>query len=188
MVGKMAQSANCLADDPEGRVTVCRSCLAIAGYPYEDTAGVRRGHDIRPEAPPLELSRLVILDHDPGAAHELEHEVATFRALQVDRDALLVAPMDRPPDGAPVDHLAPTAHRVALSRRLDLDDVGAQIREEACAERSSNEVAKLKHGQAGKGPGGRFLAGLRFMRLYDHVFAHVFRRHSHVRHGRGSRD
>ena len=75
---------------------------------------------------------------------ELEQQLLPALLAEVQRDALLVARLHRPPERAAlVARLAPVADRVGLARRLDLDDLGADVAEQAARERPGEQLAEL---------------------------------------------
>ena len=45
----------------------------------------------------------------------------------------------------------PDPHRIALARRLDLDDLGAEVPEQLAAERAREQGAEFEHPQVGQG-------------------------------------
>lgn len=61
--------------------------------------------------------------------------------------------MHAEPDGIAIDIAAPTAHRVP-AWRFDLDNLSAQISQQARGERGSDIMAKLHELEAGKGQVG----------------------------------
>src|SRR6516164_298519 len=85
-----------------------------------------------------------ILDEHIGALGKAPECFAPFLGLEVERDALLVA-IERPEGGA-VFALAPAAKRVAFARRLDLDDLRSQIRQQHSCERAADVACDLKDG------------------------------------------
>jgi len=105
------------------------------------------------EVPFLERAGPEVLEQEVGLCGELEQEGLAFRLAQVERDRLLVARDHRPPERRVARLLpAPDSHRVALARRLDLDDLGPKVAEQLTAERASQQGAQLEHPQVSQGP------------------------------------
>ena len=86
-------------------------------------------------------------------------ELLSFALAQVQRDRFLVAADHRPPQRRLARFLPPPdPHRIALARRLDLDDLGAEVPEQLAAERTREQSAQFEHPQVGQGAMGE--AGL----------------------------
>jgi hypothetical protein len=73
---------------------------------------------------------------------EAEQQLLTALLAQVERHALLVARLHRPPERpALVARVAPVAERVGLARWLDFDDLGAHVTQQPPGERAGEEHA-----------------------------------------------
>src|SRR5262249_34525266 len=83
---------------------------------------------------------------DIGRAAELLRRRDTLTGLEVEGNALLVA-VHRT-EGAVVVGLAPHAERIAAVRRLDLDDLGAEVRQQHAGERPAYVVRELQDADA----------------------------------------
>src|SRR6185503_19573035 len=71
---------------------------------------------------------------------------------QIERDALLVASDDRPPERLPLRlFAAPLPHGIALARRLHLYDFCAEVAEQLAAKRTGEKRSKLDDSQIGEG-------------------------------------
>src|SRR5262249_9417237 len=100
------------------------------------------------------------LEHDVAVPRDAGDERAAARVTKVDRDRALVPRERGPPEAAPVDALAPGAHRIARSRRLDLHDVGTEVAEQLPRERARDEAPELEDAQARERSGrGHFVGG-----------------------------
>ncbi len=100
------------------------------------------------EIPFLERARPEVFDQEVRFRRELEQEPLPVRLAEIERDRLLVAGDDRPPQRRLARLLpAPAPHRVALPRRLDLDDLGAHVAEQLPAERPGQQSAEFEHAQ-----------------------------------------
>src|SRR5205814_4090095 len=85
---------------------------------------------------------------------QLEQERLSALYAQVERAALLVPRLHRPPQRvAFVARLAPLAERVGLTGRLDLDDLGAHVAEQTTREGTGEQHPELDHANAGQRPG-----------------------------------
>ena len=137
--------------------------LPVAGHAAEDERGIRLLQLVPAKIPLLECPRPEILDDHVALPGELEQEFLALLGTQVQRHALLVAGLDAPPERAAlVPCLAPFAQRIRLARRLNLDDLGAHVAEEAARERPREEHAELQHPDPGERTGpGRLPAALR---------------------------
>ncbi len=96
-----------------------------------------------------------VLDDDVGLLGDPVEDLLRFRRLEVDRERALVAvPGEevgalRAADPAVVEGHG--AEQVALSRPLDLDDVGAHVGEQLRRERPLQQVAEIEDGDVGEG-------------------------------------
>src|SRR6185312_14819530 len=88
-----------------------------------------------------------ILDHDICARGEAADHRAAFGPFQIDREAALVAVEGGEKPGA---EAAEPAGTVALGRRLDLDDIGAELGEHQPRGRPHDRVAELQDANAGE--------------------------------------
>ena len=95
-----------------------------------------------PDLQPFQLSGAHVLDQDIRARRELQQHVVVF--LQVQFHGELVASVDAEPDGVTVLRRAPAPERIAAGR-LDLDDLGAEIRQNPRAERRRDVMAQFDH-------------------------------------------
>ena len=93
------------------------------------------------------LARSEVLHQGVALGHETQDDLDGLLVLQVQGDAALVAGVQRPPGCDAVDLLAPLPHGVA-GRRLNLNDIRAEVGQQPRAERRGDEVADLKDAQA----------------------------------------
>jgi hypothetical protein len=90
-----------------------------------------------------------ILDHNVGLLSEPLEYLEAFRVLQVERHRAFIAVQV-----LEIRSLARAARLLAgsvLQQRVDLDDVGAPVRELPYAGRSRADAGEVEHGEAGKG-------------------------------------
>jgi len=145
----VAQATHRLADRAEAGLPRIRARLPETGHTDHDQAGVDRRQFGPPESPFFHRARPEILEQEVRLLDEVLEQRLAVGLAQVERDRFLVAGDDRPPEGLAVRLLAsPDAHRVALARRLDLDDLRAEVPEQLAAERTGQQGAEFDHAQA----------------------------------------
>ena len=151
-----AETAHRLADRAVPRPVGVRSGLAVARHPHDDQPRVQRHEVTRSEAPPLERPGSEVLDEDVGIGDEPANDLLTLGLTKVERDRALASGHDRPPQrGAAGLLAAPLPHRVALTRRFDLDHVGTEVREELAAEWPREQLTHLDDPQIVQWPAHR---------------------------------
>src|SRR3546814_16318304 len=87
--------------------------------------GLHLPHDLVPQPELLELARSEVLDHCITAGDQAQDDFAPLGRLELQPQAPLVPPMDRPPTRTALDMLPPLPAGNALPRH-DPDDVGAK--------------------------------------------------------------
>ncbi|MGY3220527.1 hypothetical protein ACVIM5_001134 [Bradyrhizobium sp. USDA 4512] len=142
--GHRHQAAHALRDLIEARPLVIGAVLAEAGDAAIDDARVDRGEALIVDAELLLHVGAEILDHDVGLGGEaLEHGEPAL-VFQVQRHGPLVAvqilKVGTPPGAA---RLLATG---ILGQRVDLDDIGAPIRELPHAGRPGADPGQIEHG------------------------------------------
>ncbi len=95
-------------------------------------------HDAGPE----------VVEHDVGGRDQLAQHLLAFGAAQVERQRALVAVERREVEAEAVAHDALLAHRVAVVDVLDLDHLGAHVREEHRAERAGQDARQVDDADA----------------------------------------
>src|SRR5262245_34349505 len=148
--GDLAHSAHCFADGGEPGHPAVRTGLAVARDAHQDESGVLARKRLPPEVPFLQRAGTEVLDHDVAVARRAPRDRLPFGLAQVERDRLLVARLHVPPQRHAVAHAPPASQRVAVARRLDLDHLGAEVRERLAAERPGDERAEFEDPYAGK--------------------------------------
>ena len=111
--------------------------------------GIHRRQRLVADPEPVLHVRSVVLHHDIGLLDHAAERGEPLRALQVQRDAALVAV-----DVLEVRPVPLPAHAFAgvrLLRRLDLDGVGAPVRELPHAGRARPDASQIEHGDGGEG-------------------------------------
>ncbi len=148
----IAQAAHRLADRAEAGAVRVRAGLAVARDPDHDQARVDRRERRVIQAPFLHRAGPEVLEQEIGLRDQFLQHVLAGALAQVERDRLLVAGDDRPPQRRIAVLLpSPNAHRIALIRRLDLDDLGAHVAEQLTAERPREQRAEFQDAQVGQG-------------------------------------
>src|SRR5690606_30295139 len=82
-----------------------------------------------------------------------QRDLASALLSEVERDRALVAADGGPPQAVAVEGDPPRPHRVAVPRRLHLDDIGAVVAEQLTGERAGDEAAQLEHPHAAQRSG-----------------------------------
>jgi hypothetical protein len=139
--------------------------VAEAGHAAVDEARVGRAQALVVEAVLLQAAGLEILDHDVGLRRHLLQERLAVGRGHVDRDRALVAVAGREVAGLVGvvavrvldERRAPGARVVADAGAFDLDDVGAQVREDLRAPGAREHAGQIEDLDAvqGCGLGGR---------------------------------
>jgi hypothetical protein len=151
LADELAHAAERLGHRGEPGTPRHRARLAVRRDPRDDELRVDPGQRRRVEAPPVERAGAEVLQQRVGAREQREDGVAALRLLEVQRDRALAAV-----DGAEQHRgvpgvQAPVAELVAGARSLDLDDLGAEVGEQAARRRRGDEVAELDDPQPGEG-------------------------------------
>ena len=147
----VAEPAHRLRDRREPGALRVRPGLAVARDARQDDARVDVAHPVVPDPPALERARAEVLRDDVGVLDQPEEQLLPARLPKIERDALLVAGLHRPPERAPlVPGFAPVPDRVGLARRLHLDHLGAEVAEEPPRERACEQRPELEDPQAGQ--------------------------------------
>ena len=145
------QPGHRLADRVVARAAAIGTFRAEAGDRAIDQPGIVRGQRLVAEAKPVHRAGAEILDDDIGGARQPARRRLPVLGLQVERDALLVA-VHRT-ERAVVVGLAPHPERIAAIRRLDLDDLGAQIGQQHAGEWTADVAGEFEDLDAVKGAG-----------------------------------
>ena len=156
VAGDVADPAHRLADRAVARAGGVRAGLPEPGDPGDHEAGVGLPQRLGGQAPALQRAGTEVLDQHVGLGDHAPDEVLAARGAQVGGDRQLVAGDHRPPQRLAVGLLpAPLAHRVAVDRVLDLDDLRPEVAEELAAERAGQELAQLDDAQVVEGESRR---------------------------------
>ena len=157
----VAQATHRLTCRCEADAILVAAGLAIARDARIDQPRILGHRLLWSDVPFLHRAGAKVFEGNVGLGHQLECEFLAFRYAQVERDNLFIACQARPPERVLVDALAaPFAHRVALRRRLDFDDLGAKIAKQGCAIGSGQELAELDRADALEGAS---VGGFRFV-------------------------
>ena len=144
----VADAAHSLTDAAEAGVFGPRPALAVARDVHHHERRVGGRQHVVGEAPLVEAPRPEVLDDEVAVGGEPRDHRPGPLVAEIERDRALVPGDGRPPQAVPVEGDAPAPHRVALARRLDLQDVGPVVAEELPRERAGDEAAQLQHPHA----------------------------------------
>ncbi len=140
----VADAAHRLRDRREPRAGRVRAGLPVARDARDHEARIRLPELLRREVPALERPGAEVLGQDVAVLDEAAEQLLTALGAEVQRHALLVARLHRPPERtALVARLAPLPQRIGLPRRLDLDHLGAHVPEQAAGEGPGEQHAEL---------------------------------------------
>ena len=123
---------------------------------HSTTRGVARVERVEADPEPVHDAGTEALDDDVGTVDEPEKRLVPQGVLEVDGQRALVAVHGMEHRRVLVDERRHPAHVVATGGVLDLDDVGAEVRQEHRAERSRQQsgevedshVVECRHGRA----------------------------------------
>ena len=147
--------AHRLADHAVAGALAVGPVLAEAADAHHHEPRVARGERLVAQAPALERAGAEVLDQHVALRGQVGHDRLALGPAQVDDDERLVAEDARRVERLAVEALAHGAHRVALGG-LDLDDLGAEVGEQAPAEGAGHGRAQLEDAVAGeRARGGR---------------------------------
>ncbi len=144
--GDEAQSPGRLGNRPERRLIPQRPRLAVPRNPHHDEAGIEPDQVLGVQVPRLEPTGPEVLDEDVALRGELADEVLVGRVMEIGGHRQLAARLDEVPQrvGAVPRH-PPLPERVSPVRVLDLDDLRAEVREDAAGEGSGNQGAEFQN-------------------------------------------
>jgi hypothetical protein len=116
------------------------------------------GHLLVAEAKALNGARAEVLQHHVGGREQPVEDLAALVGLEVDRDALLVAVVERKVAGP--EPLEPP-RRIAVRGRLDPDHLGAEVCHHEPRRRPHHRMAEVDDADAGQRPRRRLALGHR---------------------------
>ena len=148
--GDVAQSTHRFADRAEPRLIAVRPGLPESREPEHDDARIPRRKLLVAEPPFFQCPRPEILDDHIGILCQPAHDPLPFGGPQIDGDRFLVPVLHVPPQRGALVDFSPVAQRIALGR-LDLDDFGAELREEFPGKGPGNQLSQLDHLQPFQG-------------------------------------
>src|SRR5882757_7928590 len=146
----MPQSTHGLCDRAESRLIPIGAILTKTRDTQHDEAAID-GEELRPaETPGLKSARLEVLDEHVSIGNERPHDVLTLRIAKIQGNRALVARLNLPPDRGAVLQESPLAQWIAEPGRLNLDDIGAKIRQGLSAERAGDQLSDLDDPHTGQ--------------------------------------
>ena len=147
--GDRHQPAHALGDLIEARTLVVGAILSEAGDAAIDDTRIDLAHAFVVDAEFCLHVGTKILDDDIGLLRQPPEHGESFGILQVERHRALVAVQV-----LEVRAMARAARLFAagiLHQRIDLDDIGAPVRELPHAGRPGTDAGKIEHGETGQG-------------------------------------
>ena len=150
LADQIGEAAHRLGGAAEPRPVAIRAGLAEAGNAQQDQARVGALELVVAQAPALEGARAIVLRHHVRRAREPLEQLRSLRLGQIQGDAALVARHHLPPQRDAILDRLELALAVALPGVLDLDDVGAEVRQQGRGERHRDHVAGVDHAKAGE--------------------------------------
>ena len=146
LAGDVSDASHRLADVREPGPVLVRPRLPVAGDAHQDEPGIHLVEDLPPEPQLLQGTGLEVLDQDVALCGEPLRKVEAVRVAHVQRHELLVAGLERPPEGglrAGV-HVAPGPQGVPRPRTLDLYHLGPELGHDPGRERSGDKRSELQ--------------------------------------------
>src|SRR5260221_2873906 len=150
LAGDAHEAAHRLGDEVEGGAVAVGAAGTEAGDVAIDEIGLELFQPRRPKPHLFEDSRPVVLDQHVALGDKPCQDVAAFARAQVEGDRALVAVIGGEIPAQPIADGALVAHRVALARRLYLDDVRPHIGEHHRAERTRENAGEVEHADSGQ--------------------------------------
>ena len=160
LAADLREAAHRLEDPGEAWPPGIGTVLAEPGDPQDGEARIEALQPGSRDAPAVERARAEVLDQHVGVGHQPGKEIAAFGHAKIERDALLVAVGDLPPQRHAVLVRRQRAQRVADARHLDLDDLGAIVAQQTRRERAGHDRRDVDDAQTLERAGGFRLIGL----------------------------
>ena len=151
LAADLGEAAHRLEDARESWPSRIGSVLAEARDAQDGETRIDRPQPVAGDAPAVERARPEILDQDVAADQQAAEQGAALGFAQVERDALLVAVGDFPPQRHAVLVRGERAQAVAGARDLDLDDVGAVVAQQAGGKGPGDHRGNIDDLQSGQG-------------------------------------
>ena len=161
---QVAQAAHGLGHHAKTGAVTVRATLAVTAHAQHDQPRVQPLQGVRPQAPALHGAGAKVLYHHIAFGGQPAHDVLRLTLPQVQRQRALVARLHLPPDRGAVLEQAPLAQRITRAGRLDLDDLGPEVRQRLGRKRPGNQLAEFQHletvqrtGAQGRGGRGKLV-------------------------------
>ena len=146
----VTQPPHGLADAAVTGTRGIRALLPVPGNSDHDDTLVDPGQVGISQAPFLHGARPEVLQNDIRFFHQFLHDGLPLPRPDIQGDAFLVARDNGPPDRFP---FPPFPHRVAAPGQLNLDHLGAQVRQQLPAERPGDELSEFENAYPFEGAG-----------------------------------
>ena len=131
-----------------GRLVAKRAAVAVAGNRGVDEPGVAAGEGLPAVAEAVHHAGTEVLHEDIAGGQDRVENLSVVRALEVERDAFLVAVECHEIPGLSSHEGKPLARIVADIGPFDLDDAGPQIRQDHGAIRTRENPRHVDDGNA----------------------------------------
>ena len=159
LIHQARDAAQPLDDVVIGRPPAVGPVLAPAVDAGVDQPRIALAQRLRPEPEPIELLRPDVVHEHVGPIDQPQQRLARRRGLEVEHDAALVAVDPHEQRGHVAAHARPGVARGVALRRLDLDDVGAEIAQHLRGIGPEHHRGEIEHAHARERAG--LLLGLR---------------------------
>ena len=147
---QVAKAARCFTRRRVAGTVRVRALLSVARDASDDEARVALHEHIGAHTPTLERAGLEVLHEHIAFVEQSESQLLPFRLSKIERDDLLVASEERPPQGTRSvrsvgPNSAPVTHRVALIGGFNLDDLSPEVAQHAPDEGTGEDHPKFEH-------------------------------------------
>ena len=132
----------------EARLFVVGAGLAVTGDAHQHDLGVDGFHRVVADAPLFQRAGAEVLDNEIGIFDEVQQDLVAFFAVQVQRNAALVAAHRDPAQADLVVGVIvgqKRAEGIALARHLDFNDICAPVCQQRASKRTCHHIAKFDH-------------------------------------------
>ena len=145
---QMPQPAHGLAQHTESGLGAVGAGLTESRDPQHDQLRVQGMQHLPAQAPIFHRSGLEILDQHIGMLRQFQHRFLSMLLAQIERNRALVSRLNLPPDRGAFTQQSPGAQGISTLDRLDLDDVGTEIRQRLACKGTRNQLPEFEDLQA----------------------------------------
>ena len=122
--------------------------LAVTGDAHQHDLGVDGFHRVVADAPLFQRAGAEVLDNEIGIFDKVQQDLVAFFAVQVQRNAALVAAHRDPAQADLVVGVIvgqKRAEGIALARHLDFNDICAPVCQQRASKRTCHHIAKFDY-------------------------------------------